>query len=95
MTCSQCNHIRKSGLRCRLLASCKLGCGLYCWIHAGEHIIGDLCEDFPDDAFVGHGDERRQLERLQKHIQQMYDYALEWEERMEREAKKVPYRKSI
>lgn len=79
-----------------MLSSCKLGCGLYCWIHAGEHIIGDLCVDLPDDKIVVHpGNERRQLERLQEQIKQMYDYAIEWEDRLERDAKKIPYRKSI
>ena len=94
MACSPCNYIKSDGKRCKLYASCRLGCGLYCWIHSEAHVIGSLCEDYEERSEPDE-DEGRRLERLKLRIQQMYEFAVEWEDRLQQQEKIVRYRKSI
>jgi hypothetical protein len=50
--CERCNGETKSGSRCSRLASCKLGCKLYCYQHSDVklHIKGKQCVDGKPNA---------------------------------------------
>lgn len=65
MPCSQCLFIRRNGKQCRIRASCRLGCGLFCWIHAGDHTIAEFCKDYYEEQ---EGLTQAQLEYIQKRI---------------------------
>lgn len=56
MQCNQCSGITKKGVRCKLLASCKLGCKNYCFRHAYQHVKKENCKDTKNAvASIGYG----------------------------------------
>ena len=56
MPCNQCSGITKKGVRCKLSASCKLGCKNYCFRHAYQHVKKENCKDTKNAvASIGYG----------------------------------------
>lgn len=45
-SCRKCSSTAVStGLRCKLPASCRMGCDVKCWRHAGKHVPRTSCRD--------------------------------------------------
>jgi hypothetical protein len=56
MPCTQCSGITKKGDRCKLRASCVLGCKLFCYRHAYQHTKKVSCKDSKNSvACIGDG----------------------------------------
>lgn len=56
MPCNQCVGITKKGIRCKLWASCQLGCNNYCFRHAYQHTKKVSCRDTKNAvSTIGHG----------------------------------------
>lgn len=67
--CQQCSYQIGGVYRCSNRASCRLGCILYCWVHAATHGIKQACNDM--EVLTDSDDLTEVLERLQAHSQQL------------------------
>lgn len=67
--CQPCQYRIENIYRCKNTASCRLGCHLYCWIHASVHGIGQYCQDQGDLTIVDDDSASKRIkERLSNHL---------------------------
>lgn len=43
--CKQCTYAIGTAYQCKNVASCRLGCVRFCWVHAAVHGIHTVCHD--------------------------------------------------
>lgn len=65
--CHQCTYAIGTTYRCQNLASCRLGCILFCWVHAAVHGIHNVCHDVAKET----GPEDEIIDQLRAHSQQL------------------------
>jgi len=69
--CNQCNYAIGTKYRCQNFASCRLGCVLYCWVHAAVHGIHTVCHDEVQSSGERSAEEDEIMEQLRSHSQQL------------------------
>lgn len=69
--CQQCTYAIGTRYRCQNQASCRLGCILFCWVHAAVHGIHTVCHDKVEQGEESTKEEDEIMAQLQAHSDQL------------------------